>query len=122
MEDGQRSCDVLVKKPNKRGGTEAPAKPVKTRDRGTQTNEKDYKPKKPKKKSADAQASEDEGLDVNSSPERSPSPPKTMKRKPAKKTTFEDEDGDDSPKKRARSQMAAPPNPGKKAGAAKAKK
>ena len=108
---------MLVKKPNKRGGTEAPAKPVKTKDKGIQCNEKDLKPKKPKTKSAAAQASdEEEELDVNSSPERSPSPPKTMKRKPAKKTTFEDVDGDDSPKKRA------PANPGKKGGAAKAKK
>ena len=37
MEDGQRSCDVIVKKKVKRGG-EAPPKPPKMRERATQTD------------------------------------------------------------------------------------
>ena len=101
MDDGQRSCDVLAKKPIKR--SEAQPKPVKTKDRGTQTIEKGLKKVRKPKAPAAAPAK----MDVASSSERSPEKTTMLKKRKYKQVAFE-EDGDQtvsvgsSPKKRAK--------------------
>ena len=37
MDDGQRSCDVVIKPKKKKGADNSQQKPVKTRERATQT-------------------------------------------------------------------------------------
>ena len=103
MEDGQRSCDVIVKKKVKRGG-EAPPKPPKMRERATQTDLKlTGMSKKGQTTMKDAQE-----LDVTS-PDQSPV--KTKKRKMKEMASGEDgEKGGRSPspppKKRAKATSA----------------
>lgn len=59
MDDGQRSCDVVVKQKIKRGGAEA-VKPPKMKDRGTQCNlDPEGNPIKVKKGPASKAATQD---------------------------------------------------------------
>jgi len=104
MDDGQRSCDVVVKQKVKRGGGEAVAKPPKMKDRSTQCNlDPEGKPIKAKKGPASKAATQeqDDGTELEvSSPDVTPK--KSNKRK--KKEMEEDLDfGTPSPpKKRAK--------------------
>ena len=103
MEDGQRSCDVIVKKKAKKGGDEGPVKAVKTRDRACQTDDKEPR-SRPKKQMNLVE--EDDELDVGSSSDASPVKP-SLKRRLKDQKQAKDDSSPSPGKKRVKMAPAA---------------